>query len=354
MDADGPVPTPVVPNARRGPRSLVIATILREEGTTGVHTHVRQLRRFLDRQDVPTTIVTPFSWGGPLTVPVFGTRLALSRFSGTASVAWYRHWHEVFLRQALRQQLAKDEGAVVYAQGPLAARAALWTRRSPSQRIVMTVHFQTSQADEWARKRLIPEGGRLYRSIRALEQEVLPQLDGIVYVSRSARAELWSWLPDAVAVPSVIIPNFVSAQAPPPDKTPLGDLVTVGGLEVGKNHRFLLEVLASIRDEGQVLTLDLFGDGPCRGDLVRQARDLGIEEQVRFRGFEPDVRNYLPRYRGTCTRRSTKECRSLWWKRWPPVFPSSRAAQAGSPKCATMGSRPASGRSTTFFKRRRS
>ena len=44
------------------------------------------------------------------------------------------------------------------------------------------------------------------------------------------------------------------------------------------------------------LTLDVFGDGPCRKDLLRQAH-LGLETQVRFRGFRPDVRDFLPGYR---------------------------------------------------------
>ena len=30
---------------------------------------------------------------------------------------------------------------------------------------------------------------------------------------------------------------------------------------------------------------------------LRQARSLGLEEQVRFRGFRPDVRDFLPGYR---------------------------------------------------------
>ena len=51
---------------------LIIATALREEGITGVHTHVRQLRRYLEGCDSPATLVTPFSWGWPLTAPVFG------------------------------------------------------------------------------------------------------------------------------------------------------------------------------------------------------------------------------------------------------------------------------------------
>ena len=146
---------------------LIIATILREEGTTGVHTHFQQLRRYLDER-VPVTIVTPFSWGGALTVPVFGLRLPLERCSRAASVAWYRRGHEMFLHQALRRSLAEADDCVVYAQCPLAARAALRARRGPHQRVVMAVHFRISQADEWADKKQIRRDGAVFRAIRRL------------------------------------------------------------------------------------------------------------------------------------------------------------------------------------------
>ena len=103
---------------------------------------------------------------GPLTVPVFGFRHALERCSRSAGVAWYRHWHEVFLRNALRRRLAEVGDCVVYAQGPLAARAALYARRGPHQRVIMAVHFRISQADEWADKKQITPGGRVFRAIR--------------------------------------------------------------------------------------------------------------------------------------------------------------------------------------------
>jgi glycosyltransferase involved in cell wall biosynthesis len=45
------------------------------------------------------------------------------------------------------------------------------------------------------------------------------------------------------------------------------------------------------------LTLDVFGDGPLRRELPHLARSLGLESQVRFRGFRTDVRDFLPRYR---------------------------------------------------------
>jgi len=277
--------------------SLLIATILRPEGSTGVHTHVRQFCRYLDKSGTAFQLVTPFSWGRELRQPVFGVRLLLERASGAASVVWYRHWHEIFLRQALRKRLAGLGESVIYAQGPLEAQAALLARRGPHQRVVMAVHFQISQADEWVGKRYIHSGGRVFRAIRRFERNVIPQLDGIVYVSRSARESLLSWLPEAATVPSTVIPNFVEALEARPEPEVRGDLVTVGGLELGKNHRFLIEVLAEAKNSGRTLTLDLFGEGPCRADLGRLAQALGLERQVRFHGFRADVRDLLPGYR---------------------------------------------------------
>src|SRR5215510_372275 len=134
-----------------GPREasvpLIIATILRGDGVTGVDTHIRQLRRYLDECGTGSTLVTPFSWGRLLTYPVFGLRsLVLQRFSRPASVAWYLHWHEVFLRKALRRRLAEVGDCVVYTQDPPAARAALRARSGPNQRVVMAVHLRISMA----------------------------------------------------------------------------------------------------------------------------------------------------------------------------------------------------------------
>jgi glycosyltransferase involved in cell wall biosynthesis len=55
--------------------------------------------------------------------------------------------------------------------------------------------------------------------------------------------------------------------------------------------------LAEANRAGRSLTLDVFGDGPCRKDLLLQTRSLGLDEQVRFHGFRADVRDFLPGYR---------------------------------------------------------
>jgi len=283
--------------SRNVPPELVIATMLREEGRTGVHTHVRQLRQHLAAQGVRDELVTPFSWARPLTVPIFGARLVVDRLSKPASVVWYRYWHELFLRRGLRRVLATAGPCVVYTQGPPESLAALAARQGPHQRVVQAVHFRISQADEWADKGMIARDGTVFRRIRRLERTVLPRVDGLMYVSNWARTALVGWLPEAAAVPSTVIDNFVSPVSAGPGGEPLADLVTMGHLEPVKNHRYMLEVLAEAARTGRRYSLDVYGEGPLRGDLLRQATALGLDGQVRFRGFDPGVRSLLPRYR---------------------------------------------------------
>lgn len=281
----------------QGPTTpLVIATLHRPEGVTGVQTHVSELLAHLERHGRAATLVTPFSWGGPLTVPVFGPRLVLSRVSSAAGVMWHRHWHEAFLRQALRRQLGRLDDCVIYAQGPAAARAALRARRGPQQVVVMAIHFRVSQADEYVESGQIARDGRVFRRLRQVERAVIPQLDGVVAVTRWARDALLAWLPEADTVPYAVISNFVHRQ-PAAVAAPLADLVTIGRLEPVKNHGFLLEVLAEANRRGRRHTLDVYGEGDSRVSLEQQAKTLGVEQQVRFRGFRSDVRTLLPRYR---------------------------------------------------------
>jgi glycosyltransferase involved in cell wall biosynthesis len=279
-------------------RPLIVATTFRELGSTGVHTHFQQVARYLELSGTPVSVVTPFSWARPLCYPVFAPRLVLFRVSPPASVVWYRHWHEVFLRNALRRELAQLGDCVVYAQGPVEARAALRARRGPHQRVVMAVHFRISQADEYAEPgRELKRGGRVFRAIRQVERDVLPRLDGIVYVTKWAREAVLSWLPEAVAVPSTVISNFVAEFGDTPVTEPLADLVSTGRLDDRKNHRFLLKVLRLAADAGHHLTLDIYGEGPLRRELEEQTRALGLTEQVRLRGVRSDIRRFLPGYK---------------------------------------------------------
>ncbi|HET6666201.1 MAG TPA: glycosyltransferase [Intrasporangium sp.] len=297
-------------NAPGGPTStdgsarlpLILAMLAREQGITGVHTHVTHLRDHLAREGVACRLVTPRTWARSpwrrvLLLTVFAVSPMLERLhASTTHVRWYRRSHEFFLYLALRRELASAGACVVYAQCPASARAALRARCVPEQRVVLAVHFVSSQADEWALRGYIPPNGRTFRRIRRLEQEVLPAVDGLVFVSNWARTALLAWLPQAGRVPSRVVTNFVPGSAPRQRQPRRADLVTVGNLLPVKNHGYLLRILAEAKRQGYRYTLDIFGEGMERPNLSRLAHELGLADRVRFLGFQPDVAEQLPAY----------------------------------------------------------
>jgi glycosyltransferase involved in cell wall biosynthesis len=167
----------------------------------------------------------------------------------------------------------------------------------------MTVHFNISQADEWADKGEIDPDGRLFAAIRRLEQQIVGQLDGLVYVSEFSRQLMEARIHQALAVPTLVVPNPVPGR--PDTQTPvaddsIADLITVGGLEPRKNHAYLLRVLHEARREGRSYTLSIIGEGPERANLERMARSLGIARQVTFWGYRADARELMRQHRAYC------------------------------------------------------
>jgi len=65
-------------------------------------------------------------------------------------------------------------------------------------------------------------------------------------------------------------------------------ILTVRRLTARMGLDLLLEAVASLRREGKNVACLIGGSGPLRGDLDRQARQLSIDDRVRFLGFIPD------------------------------------------------------------------
>ncbi len=276
---------------------ILIVTIMRPEGGTGVQTHFRTLMAYLGTIGRRCDLITPYS--APLwqVYPVFGLRKLVNLFNRELGVWWYRHWHAYFLRQALKRRLQTGTACVVYAQCPLSAQAALSARVSKNQRVVMVTHFNISQADEWAGKGLIPNGGRLYRAIQAFEAEVLPRLDGLVFVSDFMRRELVGRIPAIAKVAGIVVPNFLHDPGLPEKQTVVADLINIGTLEARKNQQYLLEIVSALRDMGRPLSLTLVGDGPDRKSLEDKMRVLKIDELVRFAGFASNAAEQIGQHR---------------------------------------------------------
>lgn len=70
----------------------------------------------------------------------------------------------------------------------------------------------------------------------------------------------------------------------------------VGRLHPNKGHDTLIRVVARLATKWPTLTLDLVGGGEQRVPLERLARELGIEDRVRFVGEVQDVASLLPAF----------------------------------------------------------
>jgi len=106
----------------------------------------------------------------------------------------------------------------------------------------------------------------------------------VIAVSSHLKQKLENYTDTAIEV----IPNMVDTSVfypakqkvhPPPIR-----LITVGSLIDRKNISFLLRVLSQLEIEA---TLTIVGEGPLRSKLKREARQLGIYQQVTFTGSLP-------------------------------------------------------------------
>lgn len=276
---------------------IIVATILPAAGPTGVHTHFTEFLRYLGTRGADATLVTAFMirW---LDLPSRALRKALSAAFPAVGVWWRSAIDARLLGATLRQRLRDGQPAIVYAQCPLSADAAMRVRCSPSQRVVLVVHFNESQAAEWERAGFIRRDGPLWRSTLDRESRVLSSVDGIVYVSDFMRREVEQRVPGAARVAKALIPNFV--QAPPASETgtlPATELVSIGTLEPRKNQGYALEVLAELHRQGWPVALTLIGAGPDHDALTARVQALGLTGHVRFAGYVAGASSQLSRFK---------------------------------------------------------
>ena len=293
--------------------SVVIATVNREHGSTGVHTHTRSLRDGLIAAGVACDVVTPFD-GSKAWLAAFAVRpLVLNRVNPTWATLWYRHWHGAAVRANLRRRMARGPVDQIVAQCPVSAAAAMdaFGGRVP---VTLVCHFNHSEAAEY-RDQGVLAGEANYRRMLAAEDDVLRRVDRVVYVSEWAKetVERDRGVPPRA---SAVVRNGI-AERPADGSIKRGDiglaangvvLMSVGTLEPRKNQLALVGLLARLTEPGRVnpdrsedlgdtprlCQLVLVGDGPDRAKIERRIADLGLGSRVVLLGHRTDVPDVLP------------------------------------------------------------
>lgn len=131
-------------------------------------------------------------------------------------------------------------------------------------------------------------GRRNHSWLRPLERWMYARFDVITCVSAEVRTALLQWVPDANAA---VIQNGIDIErfscAEPLDRATLGIgaesvvIATVGAFRPEKNHLLLMNAFALLPDS---YTLVLAGEGDERSKVERLAKQLGVNDRVRFLG----------------------------------------------------------------------
>jgi glycosyltransferase involved in cell wall biosynthesis len=283
-------------------RRVVIASINRPEGDTGVHTHTRMLSQGLRDQGATCDVISAFG-GSRKWLPIFAIRpLVLHRTNKSWSTLWHRRWHRAALRENLLRHAREHRPDAILAQCPVSARAALDVRAQlrGDFSVAMVCHFNHSEAAEYRDKgELI--GRRRYDEMLRFEDTVLCEVDRVIYVSHWARdsveqsrglrtrssAVIWNGVND---VPTTT--NLTRRDLGISDDAIV--LINVGSLEPRKNQLGLLPLFAEINAQHPMTRLVLVGDGPQQREIERKIAQLELSGAVTLLGHRRDVPALLP------------------------------------------------------------
>ncbi|HEX8840395.1 MAG TPA: glycosyltransferase [Sphingomicrobium sp.] len=129
---------------------------------------------------------------------------------------------------------------------------------------------------------------RIYRG--NLFRFIFRNVDQVIVLTDSERTDLLRHYPEMEdrvrTLPNPHLSEDMFAAAQPRRQGP-PHLLTAGRMVRQKRYDVLLEALA--KSCHQTARLTIFGDGPLRRDLERQAHALGIAERVDMPGFVPDI-----------------------------------------------------------------
>lgn len=123
---------------------------------------------------------------------------------------------------------------------------------------------------------------------------VLPKVRDVLYRKASAivfqthaQKDLF---PRSLQEKGAVILNPISSSVPEPFEGPRRKaIVTSGRLEEQKNHGMTIRAFAEFHKSHPDHTLEVFGKGSLKAELIQLADDLGVADSVVFKGFSPDA-----------------------------------------------------------------
>ncbi len=259
----------------------------------GVETHLQSLLSRLAEDGLSFVIVSPVS-----------ARFRDAAQSLGARVVPFARWSAFnpFAIFELARILKREGVDLVHAQSPIAAAPGRLAAKVLGLPVVVTVHLPVTQyhgTRHTIRARL---GRWVYVNLDRFLNHTMT--DRLVYVAQHVRDEsVASGLSPEKR--SIVIPNGIDLgnfrQSVDRDGLrssfkllPGAKVITfIGRLDEQKGVDLLLEATAQLLPGEKEVEIWLVGDGPIRAELQQLAARLGIEDRVKFWGYQAQIERYL-------------------------------------------------------------
>lgn len=137
---------------------------------------------------------------------------------------------------------------------------------------------------------------RYFRKLQD-EKKAYSIMDRIVFVSDDAREAFqrkYGFGTKAVVIPNVIDREDIRSKAESFDVDKRRfTIINIGRLVPVKNQRRLIEMMSILTERGHDAELWIAGEGPLHDKLSDLAREKGVEDRIRFLGFQSNPYPYL-------------------------------------------------------------
>ncbi len=119
----------------------------------------------------------------------------------------------------------------------------------------------------------------------------LPRIDGFVFQSRGAQ----EFFNEKIKKRSIVVPNpvFISNDKLPEIDERRKVIVSVGRLHHHKNYKLLIDAFALIADRIPDYSLEIYGDGELKENLIRQINENGLTKRVFIKGTSDHIHQLI-------------------------------------------------------------
>ncbi len=125
---------------------------------------------------------------------------------------------------------------------------------------------------------------------KIISHVILPLANGCVFQTKDAK----EYFPKSLQNKSRIIFNAVKEEFYQVVRKPVyNKIVAVGRCSKQKNHKLLIDAFEKINSKYPVATLDIYGEGPLRQELIDLTYEKKLEKKIKLKGNVKDVSRVL-------------------------------------------------------------